>query len=155
MSSIMLVIQVDIGGHPPIPTGSKQFFGNLLFLAVFRVPNFRGHFGGLNNVCSWSGTSMILKGSHWAPKINPLVETFPTSYHAPQIKTICQSYAPRKLIHETTQNGVHTNVGFSFSGLGFWILFMLKRNLESHCNIIFLRMSISITSLLRDKIPPF
>jgi hypothetical protein len=35
------LIQVDIGGHPPFPTGSKQFsgsFGNLLFLAVF---NFR------------------------------------------------------------------------------------------------------------------
>ena len=30
--------QVDISGHPPLPTGSKQFsdnFGNLLFLAVF------------------------------------------------------------------------------------------------------------------------
>jgi hypothetical protein len=42
------VIQVDIGGHPPFPTGSKQFsgnFGNLLFLAVF---NFWGHFEGLN-----------------------------------------------------------------------------------------------------------
>jgi hypothetical protein len=35
-------------GHPPFPTGSKQFsgnFGNLLFLAVF---NFQGHFEGLN-----------------------------------------------------------------------------------------------------------
>jgi hypothetical protein len=34
----MIVIQMDIGGHPPFPTGSKQFsdnFGNLLFLAVF------------------------------------------------------------------------------------------------------------------------
>jgi hypothetical protein len=42
------VIQVDIGGHPPFLTGSKQFsgnFGNLLFLAGF---NFRGHFEGLN-----------------------------------------------------------------------------------------------------------
>jgi hypothetical protein len=39
---------VDIGGHPPFPTGSKQFsgnFDNLLFLAGF---NFRGHFEGLN-----------------------------------------------------------------------------------------------------------
>jgi hypothetical protein len=39
---------VDIGGHPPFPTGSKQFsnnFGNLLFLEVF---NFRDHFEGLN-----------------------------------------------------------------------------------------------------------
>jgi hypothetical protein len=34
------LIQVDIGGHPPIPTGSKQFVGNLLFLAVFRFLNF-------------------------------------------------------------------------------------------------------------------
>jgi hypothetical protein len=32
------LIHMDIGGHPPFPTGSKQFsgnFGNLLFLAVF------------------------------------------------------------------------------------------------------------------------
>jgi hypothetical protein len=44
------VIQVDIGGHPPFPNGSKQFsghFGNLLFLAGF---HFRGHFEGLNEV---------------------------------------------------------------------------------------------------------
>ena len=42
------LIQMDIGGHPPFPTGSKQFsgnFGNLLFLIVF---NFWGHFEGLN-----------------------------------------------------------------------------------------------------------
>jgi hypothetical protein len=45
---MLIMIQVDIGGHPPFPTGSKQFsgnFGNLLFLAGF---NFRGHFEGLN-----------------------------------------------------------------------------------------------------------
>jgi hypothetical protein len=44
------LIQVDIGGHPPSPTGPKHVsgnFGNLLFLAVF---NFRGHFEALNNV---------------------------------------------------------------------------------------------------------
>jgi hypothetical protein len=33
----VLLIYMDIGGHPPFPAGSKQFsdnFGNLLFLAV-------------------------------------------------------------------------------------------------------------------------
>jgi hypothetical protein len=57
------LIQVDIGGHPPFPTGSKQFsgnFGNLLFLAVF---NFRGHFEGLNEGFLGSIFSMISKGS--------------------------------------------------------------------------------------------
>jgi hypothetical protein len=52
------MIQVDIGGHPPFPTGSKQFsgnFGNLLFLAVF---NFRGHFEALNDVFGKTGSNM-------------------------------------------------------------------------------------------------
>jgi hypothetical protein len=43
------VIQVDIGGHRPSPTGPKHVsdnFGNLLFLAVF---NFQGHFEALND----------------------------------------------------------------------------------------------------------
>jgi hypothetical protein len=42
------LIQVDIDGHPPFSTGSKQFSGifrNLLFLAVFDL---RGHFEGPN-----------------------------------------------------------------------------------------------------------
>jgi hypothetical protein len=58
-----ILIQVDIGGHPPFPTRSKQFsgnFGNLLFLAVF---NFRGHFEGLNEGFLGSSFSMIAKGS--------------------------------------------------------------------------------------------
>jgi hypothetical protein len=52
---------VDIGGHPPFLTGSKQFsgnFGNLLFLAGF---NFRGHFEGLNEGFSRSRFSMIVE----------------------------------------------------------------------------------------------
>jgi hypothetical protein len=47
------LIQVDISGHPPFPTGSKHFsgnFGNLLFLAVFRVLNFQSRFEALNDV---------------------------------------------------------------------------------------------------------
>jgi hypothetical protein len=56
------LIQVDIDGHPPFLTGSKQFsrkFGNLLFLAVF---NFRGHFEGPNEGFSRSRLSIIVEG---------------------------------------------------------------------------------------------
>ena len=64
----VILIQVDIGGHPPFPTGSKQFsgnFGNLLFLAGF---NFRGHFEGLNEGFLRSRFSMIAKGIINPPK---------------------------------------------------------------------------------------
>jgi hypothetical protein len=63
-----LMIQVDIGGHPPFPNGSKQFsghFGNLLFLAGF---NFWGHFEGPNEGFSRSRFSMISKGIIEPPK---------------------------------------------------------------------------------------
>ena len=43
------MIQVDIGGHPPFPTGPKHVsgnFGNLLFLAVFSGPELPGPFLG-------------------------------------------------------------------------------------------------------------
>jgi hypothetical protein len=46
----------DPGGYrwpPPFPAGSKQLFGNfgnLLFLAVFQVLNFRSRFEALNDV---------------------------------------------------------------------------------------------------------
>jgi hypothetical protein len=64
----VILIQVDIGGHPHFPNGSKQFsghFGNLLFLAGF---HFRGHFEGLNEVFSRSRFSMIAKGMIEPPK---------------------------------------------------------------------------------------
>jgi hypothetical protein len=62
------MIQVDIGGHPPSPTSSKQFsgnFDNLLFLAVF---NFRGHFEGPNEGFLRSRFSMIAYDIIEAPK---------------------------------------------------------------------------------------
>jgi hypothetical protein len=58
------LIQVDIDGHPPFPTDSKQFssnFSNLLFLVVF---NFWGHFEGLNEGFSGWSFSMIGKVSY-------------------------------------------------------------------------------------------
>jgi hypothetical protein len=62
------LIQVDIGGHPPFSTGSKQFsgnFGNLLFLAGF---NFRGHFEGLNEGFSRSKVLNDIEGIIEPPK---------------------------------------------------------------------------------------
>ena len=48
---------MDIGGHPPIPLGAPpfslsvfQFRHSLLFLAVFRVLDFRSRFEALNDV---------------------------------------------------------------------------------------------------------
>ena len=48
---------MDIGGHSPIPLGAPplsisvfQFRHSLLFLAVFRVLNFRSRFEALNDV---------------------------------------------------------------------------------------------------------
>jgi hypothetical protein len=67
------LIQVDIGGHPPFPTGSKQFsgnFGNLLFLAVF---NFRGHFEGLNEGFLGSSFSIVFKREKLETQLSILV----------------------------------------------------------------------------------
>jgi hypothetical protein len=83
---------VDISGHPPFPTGSKQFsgnFGNLLFLAAF---NFRGHFEGLNEGFLRSRFSMIAEGYL-------LDDTFPTSYHTPKMEIVGKSYDPGKLMY--------------------------------------------------------
>jgi hypothetical protein len=43
--------------------GQNRLFGNLLFLAVYRVVNFRGHLEGINDDFSRSDTSLIAKGS--------------------------------------------------------------------------------------------
>jgi hypothetical protein len=92
------MIQVDIGGHPPFPTGSKQFsgnFGNLLFLAVF---NFRGHFEALND--AFLGKHEQYESCfHIVPKMNLLDDTFPMGYHAPKTEIVCKSYDPRKLMY--------------------------------------------------------
>jgi hypothetical protein len=92
-----LLIQVDIGGHPPFPTGSKQFsgnFGNLLFLAVF---NFQGHFEALNDVFGKMGRN--IKFLDISSKMNLLDDTFPMGYHAPKTEIVCKSYDPGKLMY--------------------------------------------------------
>jgi hypothetical protein len=62
---------------------------------------------------------MISKGSYLSHQMNLLNNTFPTSYRVPQKEIVCQSYAPGKLIHQTTQNEVHKTVDFSSSGVRF------------------------------------
>ena len=44
------LIQVDIGGHPPIPLPQKQIFQFGSFSMIFRVLNFWGHFEALNDI---------------------------------------------------------------------------------------------------------
>jgi hypothetical protein len=92
------LIQVDIGGHPPFPTGSKQFsgnFGNLLFLAVF---HFWSRFEALNDVF-WENGEKYGISFDISPKMNLLDDTFPTGYHTPKTKIVCKSYDPGKLMY--------------------------------------------------------
>jgi hypothetical protein len=89
---------VDIGGHPPFPTSSKEFsgnFGNLLFLAVF---HFRSCFEALNDVF-WENGEKYGNSLYISPKMNFLDDTFPTFYHTPKTKIICKSYDPGKLMY--------------------------------------------------------
>jgi hypothetical protein len=44
------LIEVDIGGHPPIPLAQKIDFHLGRFSTFFWVPNFRGLFEALNDV---------------------------------------------------------------------------------------------------------
>jgi hypothetical protein len=50
MDLTLSLIQVDIGGHPPIPWARKTIFHLGSFLTVFRVPNFWIRFEALNDV---------------------------------------------------------------------------------------------------------
>jgi hypothetical protein len=61
---VLLLIKVDIGGHPPIPQARKTIFhlGNVL--AVFMVPNFWGCFEALNNVFWGFRAHMNTKGTY-------------------------------------------------------------------------------------------
>ena len=49
------MIQVDIGGHPPIPLAQNTVFYLGSFFILFQVPNFRGRFEALNDVFSMFG----------------------------------------------------------------------------------------------------
>ena len=44
------MIQVDIGGDPPIPLARKTIFHLGSISTVFRIPNLWGHFEALNDI---------------------------------------------------------------------------------------------------------
>jgi hypothetical protein len=44
------MIQVEIGGHPPIPLAQSKVFHFHSFSTLFWVLNFWGHFEALNNI---------------------------------------------------------------------------------------------------------
>jgi hypothetical protein len=106
------MIQVDIGGHPPFPNGSKQFsghFGNLLFLAGF---NFRGHFEGLNEGFSRLRFSMISKGMIEPPKL--ISSMIPFQRAITRLKRDrMQKLRPREVDAPTYPNGAHMTFGAS------------------------------------------
>jgi hypothetical protein len=71
------LIQVDISGHPPFPSISKQIsdnFGNLLFLAVFWVLNFQSHFEALNDVFLGIFSQNISSLKFWATFVSPRID---------------------------------------------------------------------------------
>jgi hypothetical protein len=92
---------VDISGHPPFPTGSKQLSGNfrnLLFLAVFRVLNFHSRFEALNDVFlgMLQSKCFIMK---FSANVVVLRYIFPMGYRTPKTKIVCKSYDPGKLMY--------------------------------------------------------
>ncbi len=61
-------------------------------------------------MCPWTDVAL--------PKVVVIGYIFLTSYHTHQTEIVCQSYDPRKLMYEFTQNGAH-NLAFHLLGLGF------------------------------------
>ena len=109
---------MDIGGHPPFPTGSKQFsgnFGNLLFFAVFQVPNFQGHFEALNDVFWENGEQHGFSFNVTHIKIcSPHIDLSNGVSSAPN-EDCMQKLHPREVDVSTTSIGAQKPFGFSSS----------------------------------------
>jgi hypothetical protein len=58
------LIQVDIGGYPPVPLARKRVFHLGSFLVVFRVPKFWGRFEALNDIFWRFGAQMSIAGTN-------------------------------------------------------------------------------------------
>ena len=117
-------------GPPPLSFSVFQFRHNLLFLAVFRVLNFRSRFEALNDIF-W--VSFYQRNEIRPKSCGPRIELL-MMYHVRQTEIVCQSYVPGKLKHQFTQTGPIV-LALHLLGLGFWMFRVL------HCFSIINRPS--------------
>ena len=117
------LIQVDIGGHPPFLVGSKQLssnFDNLLFLAVFRVLNFRSHLEALNDVF-WGMLRLQNFIMKFCANVVVLRWIFPMAYHTLKMRIVWKIYNSKKLMYWLTQMGPTWLLALHLLELGFWM----------------------------------
>jgi hypothetical protein len=117
-----LLIQVDIGGHPPIPLAQRTISILAVFLQFFRVPNFWGRFEALNDVF-WARQCLTCSQRKDA-RLNGICT--PRLYLSNGVsstpkKIVCKSYALGKLMYQLPPSGPTNLLVFHLSGLGFWM----------------------------------
>jgi hypothetical protein len=111
------VIQVDIGGHPPIPRARKIVFHLGSFSVVFRVPNFRGRFEALNDVFWGFGAQVTAKGTYLGQSKSFFsVRPFQRCIEHPKQRSYAK-VTPREVDVSTTPIGARKPFGFSSSGV--------------------------------------
>jgi hypothetical protein len=115
------LIQVDIGGHPPIPPiprARKTVFHLGSFSTVFRVPNFWGRFEALNDVFWGFGAQVTAKGTNLGPVENrsSRLDLSNGVSSAPN-RDRMQKLRPREVDVSTTPIGARKPFGFSSSGV--------------------------------------
>ncbi len=162
-----LLIQVDVCGHPPTPLGPPQLSvsifqfhklqHSLLFLAVFRVLNFRSCFEALNNV---------FFGEIWEQH-GSMDRCFSSQSYSSQIdisnELLYVSNGDRvpKLRPREVDVPIYPKRGPQFGVSSFRVSFLdvqgfplflnNKQAFEPYCNIV--QRHVAATSLLRDKLP--
>jgi len=77
---------------------------------------------------------MLAGGFNLSQKVFLLDAVFSMSYRTPETEIVCQCYAFKKLVHQTTQNGVHKTNIFSSSKVRVLHILYVKKALKPHCN---------------------
>jgi hypothetical protein len=109
------LIQVDIGGHPPIPLARKIVFHLGSFSTVFRVPNFRGRFEALNDIFWGFGPRRLPKALMGQSKIISSQLDLSNGVSSAPNKDRMQKLRPWEVDISTTPIGARKPFGFSSS----------------------------------------